>query len=210
MKIKNAFTMLELIIVIVVVGILSAIMIPRFSDDKLREAADQIMSHIRYTQHLAMIDDQYDPNDQNWMYERWRINFRDCSGGSSEKYYVVFRDSNHGGASAAPGRNESAINPSDKRYLYNDGTCTKNATDSAEVLIGKRYGIDNITFTGGCTNQYIAFDNMGRPFSNTYGATPLNGLMSNDCNITFRSSDGNFTITIGGETGYVRLSSINY
>ncbi|WP_300367295.1 prepilin-type N-terminal cleavage/methylation domain-containing protein, partial [Hydrogenimonas sp.] len=54
MKIKNAFTMLELIIVIVVVGILSAIMIPRFSDDKLREAADQIMSHIRYTQHLAM------------------------------------------------------------------------------------------------------------------------------------------------------------
>ena len=59
MKNKKAFTMLELVFVIVVSGILAATFIPRFDRDNLQEAADQVISHIRYTQHLAMVDDKF-------------------------------------------------------------------------------------------------------------------------------------------------------
>ena len=57
---KRAFTMIELIFVIVVVGILAAIMIPKLNRNASREAANQILTHIRYTQHLAMQDDKYE------------------------------------------------------------------------------------------------------------------------------------------------------
>ena len=60
---KKAFTMLELVFVIVIVGILSYFVSSSFQRNPLREAADQVVSHIRYTQHLAMIDDKFDPND---------------------------------------------------------------------------------------------------------------------------------------------------
>ncbi|WP_200763849.1 pilus assembly FimT family protein [Nitrosophilus alvini] len=205
---RKAFTFFETIIVVLVVGILAAIALPRLSADRLQEAADQILSHIRYTQHLALIDDRFDPLDQNWYNERWRINFRQCTSGNGW-YYVVFRDLNHGGAAAAPGRDESAINPFDGRRLFNNGNCTENPEDSPEVIIGSKYSVTGINFTGGCTNQYIAFDEIGRPFFTTYGTTPYSGIMSNDCNITFQTSDGQFTITITAETGYAYLSNIS-
>ena len=53
---KKAFTMLELVVVIVVIGIIAVAALPRINDDHIAEAADQVMSHIRYTQHLAMQD----------------------------------------------------------------------------------------------------------------------------------------------------------
>ena len=60
---KKAFTMLELVFVLVVIGILAAVMIPNMQSTALREAAIQVVSHIRYTQHLAMIDDKFDTTD---------------------------------------------------------------------------------------------------------------------------------------------------
>lgn len=63
---KKAFTMIELIMIMVVVGILSIAIIPRIDRDTLLEATNQIVSHIRYTQHLAMMDNKYNPKDPNW------------------------------------------------------------------------------------------------------------------------------------------------
>ncbi|MDQ7060006.1 MAG: type II secretion system protein [Sulfurimonas sp.] len=63
---KKAFTMIELIFVLVVVGILAAVILPRTKTNPLQEAAIQLLSHIRYTQHLALVDDVYDANDANW------------------------------------------------------------------------------------------------------------------------------------------------
>ena len=40
---------MEVIIVIVVIGILAAVVIPRTGSNKLNEAASQVISHIRYT-----------------------------------------------------------------------------------------------------------------------------------------------------------------
>ncbi|MGD9717776.1 MAG: type II secretion system protein, partial [Sulfurimonadaceae bacterium] len=50
---KKAFTMLELVFVIVVIGILAAVIIPRMDRDNASEAAIELQSQIRYAQHLA-------------------------------------------------------------------------------------------------------------------------------------------------------------
>lgn len=56
-----AFTMIELVFVIVVLGILSALAMPRIDRDLRQEAKDNILSSIRYTQHLALIDEKTNP-----------------------------------------------------------------------------------------------------------------------------------------------------
>ena len=53
---KRAFTMIELIFVIVVVGILAAMIMPRLERNGAKEAATQLLTHIRsvsYT-HLTL------------------------------------------------------------------------------------------------------------------------------------------------------------
>jgi len=203
---KRAFTTIELIFVIVVIGILAAVIIPRFHSDRLRNAANHILTYIRYTQHLAMIDDRFQPNKDGWYKERWRISFRDCNGASTQKYFVIYRDLNHGGAASAPGKDESAINELDKKYLYNDGSCDVQSDESEAVLIGKKFGINALHFHGGCRNQYIGFDEIGRPYNDLYHHeySPIRS----DCLITFSNDEGSFTITITKETGYSYISSI--
>jgi len=61
MRNKSAFTMIELILVIVVLGILAALAMPRVDRDSRQEAADNILSAIRYTQHLALMDNKTNP-----------------------------------------------------------------------------------------------------------------------------------------------------
>lgn len=103
--------MLELIFVVVVAGILAATIVPRFNRDNLQEAADQVISHIRYTQHLAMVDDKF-LSDKNisrfsntiksqkellyWYKGRWQIYFFNVSGETppnSFTSYTIFSDS---------------------------------------------------------------------------------------------------------------------
>lgn len=72
---KRAFTLLELVFVIVIAGILAFVLIPKSSDTKLLESANQLISHIRYAQQLALNNDQFDPNDENWYKKMWRIEF---------------------------------------------------------------------------------------------------------------------------------------
>ncbi|WP_456451407.1 pilus assembly FimT family protein [Hydrogenimonas sp.] len=215
---KKAFTMLELIMVILVVAILSVIMIPRFSDDKLREAADQIISHIRYTQHLAMIDDKFSPTDANWPRSRYQIAFYHDGSGDGHLVYTVFSDEDMD-SNTNPEVGEIATDPSTGNLLIGDSNYGKHS----ELLdLTAKFGIDSIQFCGSATalttsntgnSQHIYFDNLARPYymSSTWTMNGLFGdLLTATCDIVFQSNDGNFTISIEPETGYVHLTSINY
>ena len=57
---KNAFTILELVFTIIVIGILASAVIPRMDRDNLFEMSEQVLSHIQYTQHLALTHNVYD------------------------------------------------------------------------------------------------------------------------------------------------------
>ena len=61
----------ELIIVILIVGILALIALPKVEQDRTPEAVDEIMQAIRYTQMLNMQNNRSDPNDPDWYKKRW-------------------------------------------------------------------------------------------------------------------------------------------
>jgi len=70
---SKAFTLIELIFVIVIVGILGAFIAPKVKSNTINQTKIQLISAIRYTQHLAIVDDVYNSNDNNWMKKRWCI-----------------------------------------------------------------------------------------------------------------------------------------
>ena len=221
---KKAFTMLELVFVIVVIGILAAAIIPSTRTNPLQEAAVQVLSHIRYTQHLAMMDDKYDANNFDstgavkWYKERWQILFSSNGSSGGTMAYTIFSDT-AGDSSGNPEEAEIAINPSNQGQRMTGGqtsTVSLNIDNAGFVgmnrlNIGRRYGVTNLTFSASCNtgtgSTRMAFDHMGRPIqsnlsSNTQ-AYDNNDLIQADCNIILTHSTGDtITIRVQEETGY--------
>ena len=203
---RSGFTMLEMVMVIVVIGILASLALPRFSRDRTLEASRNILEAIRYTQHLALMDDKIDIDDSNWQRKLWKISFV-VSGDRS--YYTISSDRDEDGL---VDKNETAPDPVNGKYMYHLNTNPVAADESENVLIGKKYGVVNIDFKGGCANiHHIAFDRMGRPFvrigsaSNDYAK-----YMTGDCIIVFGVSGAkDFNITITKETGYAYRTIAN-
>ena len=177
---KSAFTMIELVMVIVVLGILAALALPRMDRDLRQEAKDNILSAIRYTQHLALIDDKTNPFDNTWQAKLWNITFA-----SDSSSYTISSD------------NILAVDPLNGKLINGSNPNT---------LIGKKYSVSDITLTGGCANDIIAFDNLGRPFKSISGTNDYGEYMTLDCNIAVTFSQSGITIlniTVAKETGYV-------
>lgn len=180
----NAFTMLELVFVIVVAGILAAVMIPRTESTNVQEAAIKLVSDIRYTQHLAMVDDKFDSTVANWYINRWQIRF------NGNQYSVV-----------------SDNNTTFARDPLNKG-------ENLSVNLGADYGVTITPSGLDCLNQtIISFDHLGRPMlgSLNVGSAYANVnqlIQNNDCDIIIRdasNADNNATISIEQETGYARI-----
>ena len=216
---KKAFTMIELVFVIVLVGILSAMIAPNFQRNSVREAADQLISHIRYTQHLAMMDDKFNPNDSKWFKGRWQLHFYQNLGSDNQWSYTIFADWK-GTHSGNPDNGEIAINPLDPTKFLTGGTSGTALTQygeaeaTNELNIGHKYGITTVQFGGGCrsTVKYLNFDYLGRP-SNSFPNSlsyelPSSGyhkLLTSACNILLSDGTTNITIAIEPETGYAHI-----
>ena len=208
-KQAKAFTMLELVFVIVVLGILAALALPRMDRDLRQEAADNILSAIRYTQHLALNDDKTDPFDPDWQKELWQIKFSTTTS-TGYLFYVIGSDVDHsGGSTGSLEKIETAIDPSNGKYFYHLNT-DPNIKDgeSPNLLIGRKYGVYEVVPSGGCSSQQIAFDNIGRPYDGVGTLTnQYESYMKSDCNLTFSFLDGSddLVISIAKETGYAYI-----
>ena len=88
--------MIELVFVIVVIGIIAAVALPRFDSDNTQEAMDQILSDIRYTQHLALVDNVIDPTNVQWQRAFWSIRFVGCDT-KTNWYYSIGSDTDYEG-----------------------------------------------------------------------------------------------------------------
>jgi prepilin-type N-terminal cleavage/methylation domain-containing protein len=221
---KNAFTMIELIFVIVIMGILSAVLMPNNSNDPLKEAAAQIKADIKYTQHLAMTDDRYNTADTNWYKERWQILFSSNAGSNNKIAYTIFSD-NVGVNSGNPNESEVAIAPGNPSRRMTGGYNTSNTLDYNHVSfvglkrmnLGEQYGIVDVVFSSSCSingSKRLAFDYLGRPVRGNlrFDTDPyMNGdLLANNCLITLTDGDGNqIVLTVEAETGYVRVTTFN-
>ena len=223
---KKAFTMLELVFVMVVVGILSVMIAPNFQGNNLRQAADQVVSHIRYTQHLAMMDNKFSTTDANWFLGRWQIRFFEnltftavlppANRYSDIWAYSIYSDS--AGYSGLPNMSEMAIDPLDpESYLsggYNNTLHVEDKKANKSMRLGEEYGVTDITFGGGCRSnvRYISFDHLGRPFNSFPASSPYeigspgwHKLLTSACNITITDGIDSIVIAIEPETGYTHI-----
>ena len=219
---KKAFTMLELVVVIVVIGIIAAAALPRINDDHIAEAADQVMSHIRYTQHLAMQDSKFDPTDARWFRKRWSITFTRaafCEGGNEWRYSVYHDDGDTTGNLNSA--NEVARDPLDPNKFMSSGwsgiSKSNCAKTSSKYNLARKFGITNVELRGVCGDsnlQTISFDEFGRPMRSV--STPNGGgatrgydrLVYNgqNCQIVLTTARRTATITIAPETGFVQVT----
>ena len=211
---RNAFTMIELIMVIVVLGILAGLALPRMERDLKQEAETNILSAIQYTQNLALSDNKTDPRDTRWQQKLWMIEFT----GGTDAFYTISSDEDKSGT---VNKTECAIDPTNGKYMYNSsGAFSSMASDeSPNVFLGHKYGINSVTFSGtSCSNKHIAFDHLGRPHNglatssgvgSTIAGNDYATYMPADCTITFGFTDTSITpliITILTETGYAYIT----
>ncbi len=180
---KKAFTLLELVFAIVVIGIISIVLIPNFDKNNSGEAAYQIAEHLRLAQHHAMVEDFTGagagapvPAGANW----WRVAFSNAT----PFCYDITPDGNPANA---------AIDPLSKQPL----SCANRVTD-----LTQQFGVSGIDFTA-CNNfRTIGFNNIGEPIS-------ANVPLDLDCNITITTDDlETATVTITARTGYIDVTNI--
>ncbi|HEY9128234.1 MAG TPA: type II secretion system protein [Sulfurovum sp.] len=202
--------MIELVFVIVVLGILAALALPRMERDLRQEAADNVLSAIRHTQHLALNDNKTDPFDANWQHELWQIQF-DTTTSTGYLFYVIGSDTDHSDTTSAyPSKEETAIDPDNGKYMYHINTDAElQDGESPNILLGRKYGVSSVNPTGGCTTQGLAFDQLGRPHNNVGNAgNNYATYMTSDCNLTFTFTNNvalPFSIIINKETGHAYI-----
>lgn len=228
---KKAFTLLELVFVIVIIGILATQFFKTSDNNNLQLAANQVISHIRYTQHLAMMDDKFDANESSWFKGRWQIRFSNTEGSDNKWSYSIYSDFDFGsGYDGNPNASEIAANPLDKLKKLTGGytsTIEYDDIDSSKNLnVGKKFNIQDVDFTGGCEIYYkrqrISFDYLGRPFygapnslTEPYKDNSYIKLLREPCYIRLCEEscigendefvDGEIVIHIEPETGYAHL-----
>lgn len=229
---KKAFSLIELVMVVVVIGIIAALAIPRANRDSLREAADQILAHIQYTQHLAMQNNMFSTTDEEWYKKRWSISFGNsklCYSTTNNEdckkawHYNIFRDLSLSGNANSP--TEIAKDPQNPdKFLsagwsgLSEGTFKRKTTK--KLNLSTTFGLDPkkdeaIKFkdcpVDGSTT--LAFDYLGRPMMAI--STTGNGgllqpyeqgrLLQKDCNITISNGTDSISIIIKPETGYAEI-----
>lgn len=197
---RFAFTMLELVFVIIVIGILAVLAMPSFTSSPLQRAAEQIAGHIRYAQHLAIVDDKFDDSNATWYKSLWRIRFYE-SGTPDNYYYTVFSDKDQeGDADYGNGKTEVAIDPLLHINMHD-------ANNNHNMDLTGSFGIKTVSASCDTLDIDIFFDNLGRPYVHSMNvANPYDSLLTTDCNIVLEhQTDGNATITIRPETGYVSV-----
>jgi hypothetical protein len=218
---KNAFTLLELILVIIMISLLSKEFYTRLKDNTLYDAALQLKSHIRYTQHLAMIDDKYDSKDQNWFKKRWQIVFVSSKAANGGPSYTIFSDTS-GNSTGDANEIEIAINPMNSNQRMTGGHSgdidlninSKTFVGMNSLNLKYTYGITDISFSKSCSvygSKRIYFDYVGRPMKGKLGKANGGGntqayesknLISENCYITLIKGNENIILKITPETGF--------
>ncbi|WP_299190386.1 type II secretion system protein [uncultured Campylobacter sp.] len=216
---KKAFTMIELIFIIVVVGILAAVAVPQINRNSLVEAADQITAHIRYTQQLAMNDNKFNANDPDWFRRLWRIQFTNQGAPGSAagwRYNVYWDNGAFPGSNGQPNSLASiAADPQNPNKLLTSGFArqpanTNSARMNKKLNLGGSYDIVDVDFGAACNqggNATIAFDSKGRPMRQVANVPLYANLITAPCTITLtNSANEHAIITIQPETGYVNYT----
>lgn len=176
---KKAFSLLELVLVIAILGIILALAKLYLKDNRLHLAAQQILNDLAYTRNLALMQNSFRiqstsvADKSEWFKARWQLYFiRSQSATNNEQTYTIFLDKN-GDGNANIGKEyvnldrEIAVdilNPNKLMNFGQSGVIDKNdERTSARFNIEQRYGVEKLEFKGSCSGTTrIIFDEFGR------------------------------------------------
>ncbi len=197
---KTAFTMLELVIIIVVVGVIAAFSMPNTKGTDLANASKQVIDHLRYTQHLAMISNKYSGSDVIWFHQNWQIRFFHAG---SKNTYAIFNDLDKDGDVDA---NEVVEDAATNKILGYQSASSSFANSSKLMNLSKKYDIKNIVITytnASCVGKNsIVFDYYGRPYCDAQDLSSMTGAT-----ITITDNDAeSVSMSVENETGYVHYN----
>jgi len=181
---SSAFTFLELLVVIIIIGIIVATLSFNFSIDKSQIAMDNLIRDIQYARSLALKDDKYQPFPTNtssieenrtkyWFKQFWQLKF---GKDGNDIIYMVFSDQPAGGSTnnfdkkvITSSHTYELAKYADGRYVYGGDTylyAGENANQDANL---SKLGIKKVILVseyGNKSNGYIKllFDNFGNVF----------------------------------------------
>lgn len=220
---KKAFTMIELVIAIVIIGILSTIAIQKLHTNTLTSAAKSVINDLRYLQYLALNNDIYD-GSKTYTSKRWQFKqhcvANEISSGkpvcktNPNQGYTIFSDK-AGGSTGNPDESELVTDylESDK-YLgakYSGIVITKkdfpNRTDVTKTFGIKDIKIFYIKKDGrfGSTSK-IYFNELGEANVDENFArysTVILRLQKNPGRVTTPSNS--ICIVIDGKSGFISV-----
>ena len=229
---RKAFTLVELVFVVVVIGILAFALWPTKQPTQALEAARQIVAHIRYTQHLALNDDKFATHTdtggtgssiaKDWYKRLWRITFsnltadKDCKiGGWRYAVYQNIAGDLLSDKGQPNGTIEAARNPAQAGKVLSACYSGLSTNTSDELNLSQTYKIKNIDFSGFGT-QGIIFDELGRaypsggwttPYDNSRKFSQDNGSFGR---IKLSAQDGSEAkILVFAETGYACVENVD-
>jgi prepilin-type N-terminal cleavage/methylation domain-containing protein len=178
-RFSPSFTLIELLIVIIIIGILISSISFNLTPDKLNLAVDNLIRYINYTQSLALKDDKYKPfsDDETnlaqnnlsryWYKKWWKISI--SSNSNNEYFFEIFSDMNLNDNDDV---SECAKDPLNHKYLkgnYNSSTASKDTNLSMFNIKCIKYKYknneDQIDFT---QRLNIYFDNFGNVYKKLY------------------------------------------
>jgi hypothetical protein len=202
---KKSFSLLELIFIIVIISIISAIIMPKVQHSKLDLAGQRVILYLKYTRYLAFVDNKLKVDDDMWYKERWTMKFKNCEANIGGLYFIVYSDKNHKGH---PNKNECAKDPITLKWLYSFHNCISGDDKSKYVLLTKEYGVSKIEISCNSTNTIgsISFGANGEVYSRL-GINPLEKdkyKLTQTCFITLFDKEENFIkIAIEPYTGFI-------
>lgn len=177
---NKAFTLLELVLVIFILGIIISIAKINIKQDRLILGAKQILNDINYLRNLAMMQESFRNSDlavakREWYKSRWQLYFIKSAATDYEQTYTIFLDKN-GDGNANLGKTdinidrEIAIDILNPKKLMNSGQ--SGVIDKNDEKVTKRFNIfktfdiEKVEFKGSCSGSTrIVFDEMGRLYS---------------------------------------------
>lgn len=178
---KQAFTLIELVFVCIILSLLFFMAYIYYKPDYLRLGAEQVLNDIKYTRHLALMQNDFRVKEFNiakreWFKAKWQLYFiRSKSATNNEQTYTIFLDKN-GDGNANIGKNminkdrEIAVDLINPDILMNSGQSgVINQNDFKANLkynIEKTYGISKVLFEGACKGSTrLVFDDYGRLYT---------------------------------------------
>lgn len=202
MQNKKAFSLLELIFAIFLIGVITAVIIPENKISKLQLATDKLITNLNYTRYIAMLDDKQDIDDNEWEKKRWTLKFQNCSEQSKKGiYYTIYSDSE--GGTGHFYKTDTLKDPLTQKFLYVSNTCEIKSDESSDVLLTQNFGIEQIDISCNTTSGIgqISFGEDGRVYSQL--GQDIKSI-DTQCSIRLIDIDGKYkTIIIEPVTGYI-------